>query len=110
VRDRQGSDDFFRMQRGQVFVLAVLREMMSPLNWSKLPAVLRALPDFLDTNLPPWHWPRIALALARVGGDGIDNRVITRDMVNPFTTSGGAAVLGPNWDLINPMVSEMFEN
>jgi polyisoprenyl-teichoic acid--peptidoglycan teichoic acid transferase len=110
VRDRQGSDDFFRMQRGQTFLLATVREMVSPLNWPKLPAVLRALPDFMDTNLPIWLWPRLGFALLRAGREGIDNRVINRDMVSPFTTTGGAAVLAPNWDLINPMITEMFGN
>ncbi|HJS29825.1 MAG TPA: LCP family protein [Anaerolineales bacterium] len=110
VRDRQGSDDFFRMERGQAFLTAMMREMLSPVNWPKLPAVMQALPDFIDTNVPIWLWPRLGLAIVRLGGDGLDNRVITRDMVSPFTTSGGAAVLGPNWEQINPMVDEMFGN
>jgi len=33
---------------------------------------------------------------------------ITRDMVTPFQTSGGAQVLAPNWDFINPILREMF--
>jgi len=52
--------------------------------------------------------PRLGLALIRVGPDGIDNRVITREMVNPFTTSEGAQVLAPNWGKINPVLMEMF--
>ncbi|MDX1436833.1 MAG: LCP family protein [Anaerolineales bacterium] len=108
VRDRQGSDDFFRMERGQAFLIAVTREMLSPLNWPKIPDVMRALPDLVDTNVPVWLWPRLGLAVVRVGLDGLENQVISRDMVNPFTTGGGAAVLAPNWDLINPLVEEMF--
>jgi hypothetical protein len=29
-------------------------------------------------------------------------------MITPFTTAGGAQVLLPNWELINPVVMEMF--
>ena len=96
------------MERGQIFLIAVVREMMAPTNWPKLPEVLRALPDLVDTNIPIWLWPRLGLAVVRVGLDGLDNQVITREMVNPFTTTGGAAVLAPNWELINPVVEEMF--
>jgi hypothetical protein len=29
-------------------------------------------------------------------------------MTTPFTTSGGAQVLLPNWDKINPFIEELF--
>ena len=48
------------------------------------------------------------MALLRAGPDGIDNRTITREMVNPWTTDQGANVLLPNWDAINPVLLEMF--
>ncbi len=64
----------------------------------------------VDTNLPVWQWPRLGFALLRAGKDGIDSRTITREMVVPFTTDGGAQVLGPNWEAIRPMISEMFGN
>jgi hypothetical protein len=53
-------------------------------------------------------WPRLGLALLRLGPDGVDNRIISRDMVLPFTTNQGAMVLAPQWNLINPVIYEMF--
>ena len=108
VRDRQGSDDFFRMSRGQFFLKSVGRQMLSPNYWPRLPNLVVVILDSVDTNVPIWLWPRLALALLRAGPGGIDARVISRDMVTPFTTSGGAQVLGPRWDQINPMLLEMF--
>jgi polyisoprenyl-teichoic acid--peptidoglycan teichoic acid transferase len=108
VRDRSGSDDFFRMQRGQIFLKSVWRGMMSLDGLRSLPAVLRTLPGVVDTDIPIWQWPRIGLALLVIGPDNIDSRTVNRDMVNPFTTSGGANVLGPNWERINPVLMEMF--
>jgi polyisoprenyl-teichoic acid--peptidoglycan teichoic acid transferase len=108
VRDRSGSDDFFRMQRGQIFLKSVWRGMMSLDGLRSLPAVLRTLPGVVDTDIPIWQWPRIGLALLVIGPDNIDSRTVNRDMVNPFTTSGGANVLGPNWERINPILMEMF--
>lgn len=108
VRDRAGTDDFFRMERGQMFLKAVIQQSLKPANWPRLPAVIRESMASVDTNIPIWIWPRLALITLITGPDNIDNRVITRELVNPFTTSGGAQVLGPNWDAINPVLMEMF--
>lgn len=107
VRDRSG-DDFFRLERGQLFLKAVIEQALRPASWPRLPLALTAALQATDTNLPVWHWPRFALALLRTGPDGIDSRTINRDMVTPFTTSGGAQVLAPNWSSINPVLFEMF--
>lgn len=108
VRDRKGADDFFRMAHGQILIRSMIRQMLSPAAWVHLPAVMDVSSQSITTNIPVWLWPRLGLAVVRAGGDGIDSRTIGREMVLPFTTSGGAAVLGPNWELINPLVDEMF--
>ena len=108
VRDRSGSDDFFRMERGQIFIRSVIQSAANPLTWLRIPQILVALPNAVETDLPAWHWPRIAVALLRAGPDGIDGRTVTRDMASPFTTAQGASVLLPNWELIWPVVAEMF--
>lgn len=108
VRDRAGSDDFFRMERGQIFLKAVIRRLLNPAIWPKLPQILVAVLDNLDTNLPIWQWPRIGFAVLRTGIDGIDNRTINRDMVTSFTTNEGANVLLPRWEIILPVVDEIL--
>jgi LCP family protein required for cell wall assembly len=108
VRDRAGSDDFFRMGRGQLFLKAIFRQAANPLSWPRLPRAAAALLRGLDTNLPAWEWPRLIFALLRAGPTRIDARTISREMVQPFTTNQGAQVLGPNWERINPMLLEMF--
>ena len=109
ARDRAGSDDFFRMARGQLILKSVFRQILSPASWVRLPAVLASISNAVDTNLPFWLWPRLATTMLRVGPDGIDNRTIARTMVTPFTTNQGAMVLLPNWDAINPVLLEMFD-
>lgn len=108
VRDRAGSDDFARMQRAQIFLRAVLGRAADPLTWPRLPRAAIALLRSIDSDLPLWEWPRLALALLRAGPEGIDGRTITRPMVRPFVTGQGAQVLDPNWDIINPVLMEMF--
>ena len=108
VRDRQGSDDFFRMERGQLLIKALIKLGLSPTKWPRLPAALIALVQTVYTDIPGWQFPRIALALLRAGPEGIDSRSITRDMVNPVVTPDGAMVLEPNWEAINPVLADMF--
>lgn len=108
ARNRSGTDDFYRMAQGQLLFKAVFRQMLNPASWSRLPAITAATLESVDTNLPVWLWPRLGLALLRAGPDGIDNRTLDREMVTPFTTSGGANVLLPNWERINPLLREMF--
>jgi LCP family protein required for cell wall assembly len=110
ARSRAGSDDFSRMVQGQVLIKAVFNRMMQPEVWPQLPEIIRSAKAVVDMNIPLWQWPRLALAVLRVGPSNIDSRTITREMVHPFTTSQGAQVLGPNWEAINTLTREMFGN
>ena len=108
VRDRSGTDDFYRMARGQLFIKAVLKQIANPRQLKYLPSVVRATTETIDSNVPIWHWPRLIFTILRVGSDDIDNHVITRDLVNPFTTEDGAQVLAPDWGKIEPLLTEIF--
>jgi LCP family protein required for cell wall assembly len=108
VRDRKGSDDFFRMERGQIFLRALLHAAASPKTWPRWPFAFLALLGAVETNVPVWEWPRLGFSLLRTGPGGIDGRVIGRDMASGFTTDAGAQVLAPDWTRINPVLMEMF--
>ncbi len=110
TRSRAGSDDFTRMAQGQILLKAVMRAMLQPESWMRLPQIWQAFDAAVDLNIPLWQWPRLGLALLRAGPDGIETRSITREMVHPFTTAGGAQVLAPNWGAINPMLDEIFRS
>jgi polyisoprenyl-teichoic acid--peptidoglycan teichoic acid transferase len=108
ARDRETSDDFYRMGRGQLVIKSILKEIINPAKWVRLPTVFLATTQAVDTNVPVWQWPRLAFAIFRVGPTGMDTRIVSREMVNPFITTGGADVLAPNWAAINPVIKEMF--
>jgi LCP family protein required for cell wall assembly len=108
VRDRTG-DDFFRMQHGQIFVLAMGKKMLNPLSWARIPAAMLALAGAVDTNLPIWHLPRVGLVFVRASlFEGFDARSIPREATTSWVTENGAQVLLPNWDVIRSLVREMF--
>jgi LCP family protein required for cell wall assembly len=108
VRDRTNTDDFFRMSQGQVMLKALFMNMLKPVKWIRLPAVFKAFFNSVDTSIPVWEWPRLTIALLRAGSEGIQSRLITRDMVKPYMTDQGANVLLPNWAAIRPIVKEIF--
>ena len=108
VRNRTGTDDFFRMENGQFLLQSVFRQMIQPAKWQHFPQILLALAQMTDTSLPVWHWPRLLIALLRVGTQGIESHIIQREMVIPYTTSGGASVLLPRWEIIHPFVANIF--
>jgi LCP family protein required for cell wall assembly len=108
VRDRSGTDDFFRMGQGQFMIRALIKNMLNPLKWPRIPGVANAVWNSVDTNIPTWMWPRLGLALLRVGPGGIDNRIISREMTTPFTTSEGASVLLPDLPAIQALVQDVF--
>ena len=108
VRERHSADDFSRMQQGQMLILATFRQAVQPRNWTRIPGTLLVSSRIIDTNIPIWQWPRLGFALIRTLLFGIDARTITREMVTPFQTSGGAQVLAPDWEAINPVLMDMF--
>ena len=108
TRHRLGSDDFFRMEHTQFLLIATLRQMLNPRHLVRIPVFIAAAGRSIDTNLPAWQWPRLLLAILRLGPDGIDNRTINREMVTPIITAEGASVLLPDWDKINPVLYDMF--
>lgn len=108
VRDRAGTDDFYRMRQGQVMGRALFTELLDPANWQQIPDMLAQAVQVLELDIPIWQWPRLLLILLRSGPDGIRSETIQRDMTVGFTTPSGAQVLLPQWELITPLVQEMF--
>lgn len=109
ARDRSTSDDFGRMAGAQVLISGIAGKAFKPASWRNLPQFISALSHTVDTNIPYWQIPRLLFALVRAPFfGGVKNQTITREMVTPFVTSGGAQVLLPNWDAIRPMLKEIF--
>lgn len=108
VRNREG-DDFFRQQNGQLFIVALGKKIINPLNWIRVPGALIEMAQAVDTNIPIWSWPRLLFAMLRAVIFGnIDNVVLPREAVTPWVTADGAQVLLPNWEMILPIVHNLF--
>ncbi len=108
ARSRHGASDFDRTERQQQVITALARRLFEPAVWPRWPAVYRVVADHVDTNLTIEDMLLLAPTFYRVGIDGIEHRAITRDMTEPWTTPSGGAVLLPRWEMIHPLIQELF--
>jgi anionic cell wall polymer biosynthesis LytR-Cps2A-Psr (LCP) family protein len=109
VRDRAGTDDFFRMAQAQVFLRSYIKAILNPSQWPRLPAILGSTAQAVDTNIPLWQLPRVGVAVVRAYlFDKINFVIIQREDVTPWVTNEGAQVLLPNWPKIQAKIEEDF--
>ena len=108
IRDRKGTDDFFRMDHGELFIKAAAQQMLNPLTWPRLPLIYAAFQKTVDTNLSTWQLANIGLTVARLGPANIESNVMPREYTTP-TVINGAQVLLPRWELIRPLVDQLLK-
>lgn len=108
VRDRSGADDFSRMRKAQLVVRSLVMAALSPRNAPNWFHMAQIVLDTIETDVPLYMLPRLGVAYLWAGADGLDTRLIDREMVTPFLTDQGARVLLPRWELIRPLIIEMF--
>lgn len=108
VRDRSGTDDFSRMMQGQSFLRAFLQKLLRPAGWIRIPNLILASLEVIDTDIPLWQQPRLLIAGLRASLNNIELITISREMVTPWVTEAGAQVLLPRWELIRPFFSRTF--
>jgi len=109
VRDRAGSDDFWRQKRGQMFISAAIQNMLNPVKWPRIPAVITATLQAVDSTIPFYAWPRLLYGAAFSAVFGFESATFDRNWVTPWVTDEGAQVLLPNWEFITPFVKEMYK-
>ncbi|MBI3177606.1 MAG: LCP family protein [Chloroflexi bacterium] len=108
ARTRHGSSDFDRAARQQAIIVAIGQRVLQPATWPRLPLAAIAALGAIQTNITSLEMIRLLPTLLAVGPSGVDGRIVEGNMTQPFTTSGGAAVLLPVWSEINPVLLVMF--
>ncbi len=105
ARIRHGSSDFVRAARQQQVIDGLFAKLASPLVVFRVPAILNAIQSNVDHNISPLFAVRCVPFIYKVASNGLNRTVIEGDMVQPFTTSGGASVLLPRWENIEPLLT-----
>jgi polyisoprenyl-teichoic acid--peptidoglycan teichoic acid transferase len=108
ARSRMSTSDFDRAKRQQLILLALRKKALSPEGILHWPALAGAVLEGIKTDLGPAGLVRLALLAARIDPAKLQQAVLEHPLVSSYTRSDGAAVLLPHWDLINPVIEELF--
>jgi LCP family protein required for cell wall assembly len=112
ARTRHQDTDFGRMRRQQQVLVAAKNKVLSvnelPRLLSRLPALLDALSESLQTDMPMSQQITLANMARRLNTDNIRQMLIDGSMVEATILPSGAYVLMPKLDLIQPAVESFF--
>jgi anionic cell wall polymer biosynthesis LytR-Cps2A-Psr (LCP) family protein len=109
ARSRHNSSDFDRAARQQQILVALAKKVSAPSGLLRAPRVYQALQNAVESDQSLRDLARLALAWRRAGDDGLEHIVIDWSLTTPYRTPEGAAVLLPQWDLINPILKQHFK-
>lgn len=108
VRTRHQDSDFGRLQRQQQVILAIRDKALSIGSIGKVPDVLNALGDSLQTDLTLPEILTLAKRWASIPKDNIRTYQIDQTMTSSYSTSDGASVLLPNREAIGAVVAQFL--
>ncbi|MFN8460124.1 MAG: LCP family protein, partial [Anaerolineae bacterium] len=108
ARTRHTDSDFGRGQRQQQVLRALLVKALQPLTWPRLPAAWAVARRYFLTNLSEVDLATIFLSVVLVGPEGVQSYAIDEEMTIPYLTDSGAQVLLPRWEVILPLVGQIF--
>jgi polyisoprenyl-teichoic acid--peptidoglycan teichoic acid transferase len=108
ARSRMSTSDFDRAKRQQLVLLAIRENALSlsaiP-RWPKLAAVSL---DSIRTNLEIDELLALVFSAARIDMSKLKQVVLEHPLVFSHRRADGAAVQLPQWDLINPVLVDLF--
>jgi LCP family protein required for cell wall assembly len=104
ARTRHQDNDYERVKRQQLVLLAVRDKLFSPKVIPQIPALIATLGNLARTDLSPAEIASLACIGAQIDRSAINAQTIDSTMVIPWTTPGGAQVSIPNRERIAPVV------
>ena len=108
ARSRMSTTDFDRAKRQQMILLAIRKKALSLGGIARWPAVAAAVMAGVKTDLDVRNLLGLALLAAQTDPANVRQVVLEHPLVTSYERADGAAVELPNWDLINPILEELF--
>jgi LCP family protein required for cell wall assembly len=108
ARTRHQDDDYRRVQRQQLVLLAIRDKLLSPQVIPQIPALLQSLWGLVKTDLSPEEIAALACIGPQIDRSAITTHAINGTMVVPWTTPTGGRVSIPNRRAIAPVVDEFL--
>jgi LCP family protein required for cell wall assembly len=108
VRTRHGDSDFGRLQRQQQVLLAIRDKAVSIGSINRVPEVLNAVSDSLQTDLTLPEILSLAKKWGQIPRENIRNYRIDETMIQPYITPQGGQVLLPDREKIAAVVAQFL--
>ena len=108
VRTRHADSDFGRLQRQQQVMLAIRDKAVSIGSLNRVPEVLNAVSDSLQTDLTLPEILSLARKWSQIPRENIHNYRIDETMIRPYVTPQGGQVLLPDRDKIAEVVAKFL--
>jgi anionic cell wall polymer biosynthesis LytR-Cps2A-Psr (LCP) family protein len=102
------TSDFDRAKRQQLILLAIRDKALSLESIPRWPQLATTILNGLKTDMASGDLLRLALFAARINRANLKQVVLEHTLVVSYRRSDGAAVQLPEWDLINPVIDDLF--
>src|SRR5215213_1335120 len=106
ARSRQKSSDFDRGRRQQEVLRSLFTQALQTGTLTRIPELYNNLKDTVDTDLNLGDILQLSLYAPKMTSADIRSYYIRPPLVSSWTTEGGAAVLLPNEELLQQMLTE----
>ncbi len=108
ARSRMSTSDFDRANRQQLILVAIRDKALSLNILPKLPTLAATMMDTVNTDMTLQEMLELAPLVPQIDMANVKQVVIQKPLVYGYRTDKGAAVQLPRWDLINPVVADLF--
>lgn len=108
ARSRMSTTDFDRAERQHMVLLAIRERALSLSAIPRWPLLAAAVVKGIKTNMNPGQLLTLAFFGAQMDASDLTHVVLEPPLVVGHRRADGAAVQLPNWDLINPLIAEVF--
>lgn len=105
ARTRHQDDDYHRIQRQQLVLMALRDKLLSPAVIPQLPTLAATMHDSVVTDLPPELLAPLLCAAPQIDRNAISSYAIDGTMVIPWTTFEGGQVGIPDREAIAPLIA-----
>ena len=108
ARTRHQDDDYHRIQRQPLVLLAIRDKLLSPAVIPQIPALLQTMGNLVRTDLNPEEIAALACVGPQIDRSTVTALAIDGTMVIPWTTPTGGHVSIPNRKVIAPIVERFL--
>jgi LCP family protein required for cell wall assembly len=108
ARSRMSTSDFDRAKRQQSILVAIRNKALNLNLLPRLPSLAKTMADKIQTDMTMDEILELAALAPQIDTSNLEQVVIQKPMVYGFRREDGAAVQLPKWDLINPVVADLF--